>query len=119
MSRSGPAQPTRAGRLLDVERFERVAAPGATTLLRLIGRLHPSARVDPAALVLVVGDGGATHRFAALDGPWAAPTDGRLTAAFAVPQDVVDAPRAVYGLQLGRDGRIAPLAAPVDPPPPP
>src|SRR5438270_75489 len=49
MSRIGPAQPKRAGRLLDVERFERVVAPGATTLLRLSGRLHSRAHSGAAA----------------------------------------------------------------------
>ena len=66
MSRNGPAQPKGARRLLDVERFERVVAPGATALLRLTGRLLSRGGVDVDAPVLVV-DG--EHRFAPLPGP--------------------------------------------------
>src|SRR3954451_21273460 len=100
MSRNGPAQPKRAGRLLDVERFERVVAPGATTLLRLIGRLSPHVCVSADALALVVDDGRAAHRVPALPGPAAPVVDGRLEAAFAVPSPLVAASRSVYAIAL-------------------
>jgi chromosome segregation ATPase len=117
MSCSGPAHPTRAGRLLDVERFERVAAPGATALLRLTGRLQPYARVDDAALALVIDHAGETHRFAPLPAPL--PAHGRrapgeqLTVAFAVPTRLLADGRAAYALRLAADA-VAELAAPAE-----
>src|SRR5882724_4629642 len=111
MSRSGPAHPTRAGRLLDVERFERVAAPGATALLRLTGRLQARARVRRRALALVVDDGRATHRFAPLPGPAGVVAGGRLMVGFAVPVALLEGPRPAFAFELRRV-RIE-LAAPV------
>src|SRR4051812_39817816 len=111
MSRSGPAHPTRAGRLLDVERFERVAAPGATALLRLIGRLPSPARVRPAALALVIHTGRATQRFAPLPSPDPLIDGDRLTAAFAVPVELLDASGVSFALNVGRRSSVA-LAAP-------
>src|SRR4051812_19327109 len=101
MSRSGPAHPTGAGRLLDVERFERVAAPGATALLRLIGRLQPYARVDDAALALVLDDGHEARRFAPLLAPDPPAAGGRWTVAFPVPGELLADGEARFALQLG------------------
>src|SRR3954451_15814665 len=85
-----PAQPKRAGRLLDVERFERVGAPGATTLLRLSGRLHSRAHSDGAAPILVVGAADDAYRFAPLAGRVPPIAGDRLLAAFAVPAALLD-----------------------------
>src|SRR5436305_10663625 len=104
MSRNGSAQLTRAGRLLDVERFERVVAPGATALLRLTGRLLSRGGVDVDAPVLVV-DG--EHRFAPLPGPAPTIADGRLAVAFPVPAALRG---TAFTLELG-DGVVA-----LDPP---
>src|SRR5439155_1414525 len=107
MSRSGPAQPTRAGRLLDVERFERVAAPGATALLRLNGRLHTRARVRGAALALLVDDGQAVHRFVPLPAPGAVLADRRLTVAFAVPVALLSGAGVTYAIELSPRRAVA------------
>src|SRR3954451_23230451 len=101
MSRNGPAQPKRAGRLLDAERFERVVAPGATTLLRLSGRLHSRAHSGGAAPILVVGaaDGGA-HRYRPLPGPVPPIAGDGLLAAFAVPAALLDGGEAILSVEL-------------------
>src|SRR4051795_9892232 len=111
MSQSGPARPKRAGRSLDVERFERVVAPGATTLLRLTGRLSSHAIVADDALTLVVDDGRAAHRVAPLPGPRALVADGRLEAAFAVG--------AAGGASARPAARAPPPRRPPRSPPPP
>src|SRR4051812_13087323 len=108
MSQVGPARPKRAGRSLDVERFERVVAPGATTLLRLTGRLSSHATV--AGLMLVVDDGRTAHRAAPLPGPRALVADGRVEAAFAVAAAVLDG-RPAFALELA-DGELLDLPVP-------
>src|SRR3954454_7087299 len=100
---SGPAHPTRAARLMDVERFERVVAPGATTLLRLTGRLSSPALVAAEAVALVVDDGRAAVRLAPLPGPGDPVTEGRLEAAFAVPTHLIVTGRPAYAIALGED----------------
>src|SRR3954447_10329843 len=101
MSRNGPAQPKRAGRLLDVERFERVVAPGATTLLRLSGRLHSRAHSGGAAPIFVVGAAdGAAPRFLPLPGPVPPIAGDRLLAAFAVPAALLDGGEAILSVEL-------------------
>jgi chromosome segregation ATPase len=112
MSRNGPAQPKRAGRLLDVERFERVVAPGATTLLRLSGRLHSRAHSDGAAPILVMGAAdGRAHRFLPLPGPVPAIAGDRLLAAFAVPAALLDGGEAIISVELAPGFAVA-LGAP-------
>src|SRR5947208_8230220 len=100
MSRSGPAQPTRAGRLLDVERFERVVAPGATALLRLSGRLHSRAHSGGAPILVVGAADGDAHRFAPLAGPVPPIAGDRLLAAFAVPPALLDAGEPIFSVEL-------------------
>src|SRR3954465_1849975 len=112
---SGPAHPTRAGRLLDVERFERVVAPGATTLLRLNGRLSSHAVVDADALTLVIDDGRAAHRVAPLPGPRALVAGGRVEAAFAVAAHVLGGRRPGFALELA-PGVLAALPVPSERP---
>src|SRR3954471_4263190 len=115
MSQVGSARQKRAGRSLDVERFERVVAPGATTLLRLTGRLSSHAIVADDALTLVVDDGRAAHRVAPLPGPRALVADGRLEAAFAVAAAVVASPRPVFALELA-EGELVDLPLPEERP---
>src|SRR3954469_7458215 len=111
MSRNGSAQPTRAGRLLDVERFERVVAPGATTLLRLTGRLSSRLDAKHDTLALVVDDGAVAHRVRALPAPGPGVQDTRVSAAFAVPTRLVADGRAAFALMLG-GGTLVDLPAP-------
>src|SRR3954464_13512865 len=108
MSQVGPARPKRAGRSLDVERFERVVAPGATTLLCLLGRLSSHATV--AGLSLVVDDGRCARRVAPLPGPRGLAADGRVEAAFAVSAAVLDG-RVLFALEL-EGGELLDLPAP-------
>src|SRR3954469_19917700 len=112
MSQVGPARLKRAGRSLDVERFERVVAPGATTLLRLTGRLSSHAIVGVDGLTLVVDDGRCAHRVKPPPGPRALVADGRVEAAFAVAAPVLDG-RCAFALELP-DGGLADLPAPAE-----
>src|SRR3954451_4630146 len=100
MSRNGSAQPKRAGRLLDVERFERVVAPGAAALLRLSGRLHLRAHSDGADPILVVGAADDAYRFAPLRGPVPPIAGDRLLAAFAVPAALLGDGEVIFSVEI-------------------
>jgi hypothetical protein len=84
----------RAGRLA----LTRHAAGARRVLVRAAG-VHAS-----AAVRLVVAEGAEVHRFRPLP-PWPAPAAGDGVPGFAVPRELLDAPRARWSLELGDRAR--------------
>jgi hypothetical protein len=105
----GPGLPEPGGRF-EVERFESVAAGRGVALLRLAGRWRGEANGTTGRPVLIVDDGRASHRLAALPEPEGQGDPWR--AAFSAPADLLSGERLAFALDAG--GETIRLPAPAE-----